>query len=826
MATAAKEASGITTRLITAYVRHHAGDEGVTRLIELSAVVATEAELADPRRWWSYADTIALFEGAAVLFADDEVANAIGRWALTENVLPALIPLLRVFGGPSQLLRNIARTSKKFSTAGVMEAVDIGRTQAVVSYRLLAPHVPSAHDCGYTAGLLTQVAPIFGLPDAAVTHRDCQVAGAERCTYLVSWQRTPRLRSRRSLRREQLALDAASAIEEAQRREETVAALLRLSRSLADVTTVRETAQRLADAVPEVVGSRRSTVLLWDEPEGCYRTETVSGMPAHLADAALDFRIDGAGLAQPGMPAIDRPTLVARRHATGALATLLDRFEVDHLAFVPLRSRHKTLGLLIASWGRSGDLRRPRHELEELLHGLADQGATALENAQLLEAVHRRALHDSLTGLPNQARFADLADHELARARRSGTQLVVGVLDVDRFKTVNDTLGHACGDDLLVEVGRRLRTVLREVDTVARVGGDEFSLLLPGDDASAAAERVGRQVLAAFEKPFEIGGGALVMSASIGFAFHPAHGDDLDDLVKRADSAMYDAKAAGRNTWSVYRSSAETVAYDLTALQDDLAHAVARDQLVVAYQPVVQVADGTIVGAEALVRWSHPELGLLSPDAFIPLAEELGLICDIDDWVLRRSCFDLGRALLRHPGPMSVSVNVAGRSLAHPDFTRRLAQAVAGGGIRPDQLVLDVTEALTGGHSTDVTPVLVEVRSAGVRVAIDDFGAISSTLARLDQLPMDQLKLDGCLLEGIVAADHDAPVASAIIAMAHDLGVEVLAEGVEAVDQHAFLVRSGCELAQGFLFAAPVVASLDDVLRSSTTPVGVEAVRC
>ncbi|MEX2659917.1 MAG: EAL domain-containing protein [Acidimicrobiales bacterium] len=812
MATLAKETSGVTTRLILDYVRRSAGVDGVARLLELSALGHTAEELEDTGRWWSYTDKIALFDGAAIVLRDPDVAREIGRSALSANVPLALLPMLRAFGGPRQLLRNVARASKKLSTSAEMEAVEIHRTSAVVAYRLLPPHVPSTHNCAYTAGVLAQVGPIFGLPEAKVAHADCQVSGAERCTFHVSWVGDGHLRFGRSRQREALGLEAAAAIEEAQRREDTVATLLRLARSLADVTTVRETAQRLAESVADVIGSDRATVLLWDGAQHRYLTAGAAGLPTDLAFEALHLRLEAALLDEESLTSVHAPSLVTREGAGTPLASLLDHFGLSHIAVVPVRSPRGPVGLLLASWTGSLPPAADDPHLVERLNGLADQAATALENAMLLETVRRQALHDGLTSLPNQSLFADRVRLGLARARRHREELAIGVLDLDRFKSVNDSLGHACGDDLLVQVGRRLQDSVREIDTVARMGGDEFTLLLPGPDGAASADGTAARILAAFEEPFVVGGHMLRMTASLGFALFPHHGEELDDLLKRADVAMYRAKDAGRNTWTVYESGMSAHSHDRLTLGADLFRAVQDDQLLVAYQPVVQVGDGAVVGAEALVHWAHPSLGVLAPDQFMPIAEEGGLAADIDGWAIQRACHDLGRANVGRDRPAQVSVNVSGRSLTHPAFAQQVAAAISNGGIRPDQLVLEVTETFTVGDGSGVAEALADLRSQGVRVALDDFGSGHSALACLADLPVDQLKVDESFLAGIDPGHDEAPVTSAIIAMGLGLGHEVLAMGVDRPEQLAFLRTKGCHLAQGPLFGDPTVGPLEDAL--------------
>jgi EAL domain-containing protein (putative c-di-GMP-specific phosphodiesterase class I) len=307
------------------------------------------------------------------------------------------------------------------------------------------------------------------------------------------------------------------------------------------------------------------------------------------------------------------------------------------------------------------------------------------------------------------------------------------------------------------------------------------------------------------------------VSPSIGFALHPDHGSDLDDLLKRADAAMYQAKAAGRNTWAIDTGMTDQ-AYDRLTLESDLFDAVAHQELLIAFEPIVRIADGTVVGAEALVRWDHPTLGMLGPGDFIPVAEDVGLVAEIDSWVLRRACRDLGMARPQGAPPAHVAVNVSGRSVTHPAFANRIADAVTAAGIRPDQLVLEVTEAVTGDEASGVARALAPLRARGVRVAIDDFGRGHSSLSRLDELPADQLKIDRAFLQHVVSADAAAPVLTAIIAMAKGLGLEVLAEGVERPEQLELLRSKGCELAQGYLFGRSLLAPLDEVLGPSPQP--------
>jgi diguanylate cyclase (GGDEF)-like protein len=422
----------------------------------------------------------------------------------------------------------------------------------------------------------------------------------------------------------------------------------------------------------------------------------------------------------------------------------------------------------------------------------------------LLDHVRHQALHDGLTGLPNQTLFDDRTTNAIERARRHGDRVAIAVLDLDRFKTVNDTLGHRAGDDLLVQVADRLRGAVRSPDTVARMGGDEFTLLLPELEPHGEAI-VAERILAAFEAPFEVDGHRLHISPSIGLAAYPGDGDTNERLLRNADAAMYRAKANGRNTWATFASGSAGRAYDRRTLEIDLRRAIDRRELRVGFQPVARVGDLGRVAVEALVRWSHPSFGVLRPGEFLPLADELGVVVALDSWVLRQACLEIGRSDVAGNERGRVAVNLSARTLAHPSLLPVVAEALAAGGLAPERLVVEVTEAVTAQPAEGVLEALAELRATGVAVALDDFGRGHSPLVDLGALPLDMIKVDGSFLAGIRSASDDAPVLAAVIAMAHGLGLEVVAEGVETEAQLGFVTRLGCDLAQGYYLgrAAP-----------------------
>ena len=603
-------------------------------------------------------------------------------------------------------------------------------------------------------------------------------------------------------RRTAVMLEAAHAIRDAREREETASMLLDVSRALSEVTSVAEVATRITEAVPSITGSDQSAVLLWSSETRAFHLAAATGYD-ELEPGLLD------GLVVPledAIGAVDgdgmhEPLVVPRAAARGIAAQLMDEHRAATLALVPIRVRSRLHGVIVAGWRAASSVPHAG-ALQDRLAGLADQVGTALENATLLEQMRHQALHDALTGLPNQTLFADRVETALVRAGRNRTRVAVGVLDLDRFKIVNDSLGHTAGDQLLVQVSERLSQVLRAPDTIARMGGDEFTLLLP-DVLECGEAIVAERILEAFVQPFEVDGHRLRISPSIGLAVFPEDGDTFEHLLRCADVAMYRAKERGRNTWACYASGMAERAYDRLTLENDLYRALQRRELRVVYQPMASVADGRLVGIEALVRWAHPTLGLLLPDEFLPIAEDLGLMAEIDGWVLRQACLELGGAVASGLEIDHVAVNLSGRTLCHPAVERLVVDALTAGGLDPSRLVIEISESITAELAHSLGTQLKALRARGVRVALDDFGRGSSALSRLAQLPIDRLKVDATFLAGITDASAPSPVVEAIVAMGHGLGLEVCAEGVETDEQRDFAARVGFDIAQGWLLGRP-----------------------
>jgi diguanylate cyclase (GGDEF)-like protein/PAS domain S-box-containing protein len=436
------------------------------------------------------------------------------------------------------------------------------------------------------------------------------------------------------------------------------------------------------------------------------------------------------------------------------------------------------------------------------------------------------ALHDSLTGLPNRALFMDRLGHALERAKRHPEfSFAVIFIDLDRFKMVNDSFGHAAGDALLAEVATRLCECLRAGDTVARLGGDEFTVLVEDlddvGDATATAERI----QARFARPFDLGGHEVFASASVGVALNAIGYDRPEDILRDANTAMHRAKSQGRACHRVFDMTMHTHAATLLRLETDLRRAVEREEFTVCYQPIVSLGSGRIMGVEALVRWLHPERGLLTPDEFIGVAEETGVIIDIDRWVLKESCRRLRRWQRCFPGgpPLSVSVNLSAKQFSRPDLVACVERVLRETGLSASSLKMEITESALMGREESVAQTLERLKALGAEIYLDDFGTGYSSLSYLHRFRIDVLKIDREFVGRIGAGAESSEIAGAIVTMAHSLGMTVVAEGVETRAQRAALEAMGCEYGQGILFSGPVAPSAIDAMlgRQAAPPAGV-----
>jgi diguanylate cyclase (GGDEF)-like protein len=496
---------------------------------------------------------------------------------------------------------------------------------------------------------------------------------------------------------------------------------------------------------------------------------------------------------------------------------------------LPLSYQRQLSGII--ALGERYDL-SPTEEDRDQMRRLADQAAVALANARMLEQVRELAYYDSLTGLPNRLSYKERLAYALEQASRSQRLVAAFFIDLDHFSRINDTLGHEVGDQLLRHVASRLRSCCREREDevgpalaslapeVARLGGDEFTVIMPGLNDAQDAAKLARRILSSFAQPVRVGTHEIFINASIGIAIYPYDGEDIDTLLMHADTAMYKAKEQGGSSYQTYSKSMTTTALQRMTLENDLRRALERNEFEVHYQPIVDAYTSTVVAAEALLRWRHPELGLLLPSEFIPIAEENGLIVPMGEWILQSACLqnrawqDAGLPRIR------VGVNLSSRQLKK-NLTETIGRALQISGLEPRYLSLELTESVLVNHHREGTEALHALRAMGLHLAVDDFGTGYSSFSYLKHFPLDTLKIDRSFVREIAIQPDDAAITTAIIAMGHALGLRVIAEGVESEAHLTLLQKQGCDEVQGYLVGRPVPADrfVDHLARKRSGPV-------
>lgn len=442
------------------------------------------------------------------------------------------------------------------------------------------------------------------------------------------------------------------------------------------------------------------------------------------------------------------------------------------------------------------------------------------QQQQLLETRNRdlsdQARRDQLTSLPNRLGLIESANRALERARRSGSDLLVVFLDLDRFKTVNDSLGHSIGDALLQEVAARLRSTVRSTDTVARLGGDEFVLIIEDLDDQFDAGHFSEKLLQTFDQPIVLEGQPMPVTPSIGVSIFPEDGNDIETLMRQADLAMYDVKAKGRNGWMFFTEEMNRSVQERLQLERDIRRALDQRQFRLYYQPQWTIDRSCITGWEALLRWEHPERGLVTPDQFISVAEEIGVITELGALVLRDACAEAVRWQREGLGRFSISVNLSVRQFDIGDLVEFVEQGLCTSGLAPELLELEITETVMLQNPEITLTLLHRLRRGGVRVAIDDFGTGYSSLSYLSKLPIDRLKIDRTFVASSLIEANSAVIIEAVISLARSLGMSTIAEGVETEPQRRFLRQQGCQEIQGYLLARPMPAeAIADYLRTS-----------
>jgi diguanylate cyclase (GGDEF)-like protein/PAS domain S-box-containing protein len=498
-----------------------------------------------------------------------------------------------------------------------------------------------------------------------------------------------------------------------------------------------------------------------------------------------------------------------KSRALGFVEPLLqdpDRFaaRIAELYSQPAAESHDILEL---KDGRILEARSRPQQMSSRVIGRVWSFRDVTERQQTEAQIRYQATHDLLTGLPNRLMYDEKLAIALAQSAKHGTQLAVMFLDLDRFKLINDTLGHAAGDLLLQAFSQRIAAVLREEDTLARWAGDEFTLIVPHIRGTDGAIAVAEKIMEALKPEFMLEGHLLRVTSSIGIAMYPTHGEDSETLLKNADAALYRVKEAGRNGYNLYNSAINSDASARLTLESHLHRALERQEFALYYQPQVNVVTGEILQMEALVRWNHPKMGLIPPTQFIPLAEETGLILSLGEWVLRTACAQNRAWQLAGLPPIRVAVNLSAQQFKQPRLMEMIKQILQETGLNPSALELEITETTVMNNVEVTKKILNELHAMGVSIALDDFGTGYSSLSYLKAFPFHTLKIDRSFVCDVTTDPNDKAIVAAIVAMAKVLNLKLVAEGVENETQELLLRSLGCEEVQGYLFSRPVTAS-------------------
>ena len=592
-------------------------------------------------------------------------------------------------------------------------------------------------------------------------------------------------------------LDAADAMDAARHQANTAQELLELSTSLSELVSPSEMAAKVARAVPVVIECDCAAVFLddgdWQETGDIrFRLAACHGFSAEVTSEITAQAFHGV----PADQVLEMGITRSSWPETGVIRTIS----------APIFVSGKIIGAVMAGVTADPERLTVTPRIADRLKGLAAQASIAITNARLVEQIRFQAVHDTLTGLPNRALLLDRTEQMLARARRSYVPVAALFIDLDGFKEVNDTLGHAIGDQLLQAVAARLAGIMRESDSVGRLGGDEFVVLVDGSTMDAGPELVAERLLSVLRQPFELEDapcGPLSLTASIGIAAGAR--SSATELLRDADVALYGAKAAGKDCYVMFRPEMHSVVQDRLLLEMDLREALAAQQYFLVYQPIFNLASGAPTGVEALLRWRHPTKGVVQPDDFITILELSGLITTVGRWVLAEACRE-GARWHELGYQLDISVNISARQLETDDVIRDVKNALTASGLDPRSLIVELTETAIMRNMPDVVRRLAALKAMGVRVAIDDFGTGYSSLAYLQQFPVDSIKIDRSFISSMADSPEAGVLIRSMVQLGKTLGLETLAEGIEATGQYARLAREHCDSGQGYLFGRPLEA--------------------
>ena len=592
-------------------------------------------------------------------------------------------------------------------------------------------------------------------------------------------------------------------VDSLQRRQRMFDELSAVQRAIARREPLRQILDRVTAGVAELldVDIAGLTVLENDDQD---RMSLVSGagIPEHVT-ARLQ-RVPIATLAVAGLAIMGNELVAVDDYATSPIAVPeMVRSQIKSVMAVPVHENGVVVGAMFA--GSRTEPREWDKPAQEMLLAFAEHASLAVTDARTLREMNA-SFHDALTGLASRSLFVTRMDNALGPARSGGAAALL--IGLDRFKLVNDALGHSSGDELLAAVAGRLRDCLRTDDTAARLGGDEFAVLLPEAGSVEAAIPVARRIVTAMREPFDMDGRETFVTCSIGVAYGEGGTLDAQELLVRADLAMFEAKKKGKDQYAIFEPEMRESFQRHLEMEADLRRAVLRHEFQLRFQPIVRLRTGEISGLEALVRWQHPERGMIPPLDFIPLAEETGMIVPIGEWVLREACEQAARWNARRDpaSPLSVSVNLSAVQLDRPDLPQVVASALSDSGLPAQSLVIELTESLLVDHRQETLDRLGEIKALGVRLAIDDFGTGYSSLAYLRRFPVDIIKIDKSFVDDVGDVPAAAALTLGIIQLGQALQLSTVAEGIEDAGQLSELAGGNCELGQGYYFAEPLTA--------------------